>query len=242
MPVPDGIALSYEFVDSIVKGDESTITQLSDECAQIAGPFAVRSSAIGEDGAAASFAGQHTTILNVVDTPSVLYAVRSVWESGRSESAIAYRTRMGTDMDVQIGVVIQKQILSDVSGVLFSRNPITGGAELLIEASWGLGEAIVQGLVIPDRFRVSLDGNVLEQSTGVKDIAIKPDGVGNVQQVPVSSDLVKTLCLDATKLNALRELVFLCDEIFGKTPHDIEWAIQNDQLFLLQRRPITGLS
>ena len=108
-------------------------------------PLAVRSSAVGEDSAGASFAGQHITVLNVPSADDVEAAVREVWWSANSDSAITYRKRLGVFARPSVGVVVQSLLQPDTAGVMFTRNPITGADERMIEASWGLGEAVVSG-------------------------------------------------------------------------------------------------
>lgn len=240
LPVPDGYALDPTLVDAIAHGDEAARAELGRVCEDMPGRLAVRSSAIGEDGANASFAGQHATLLNIYGTDAVIAAVEAVWQSGQSASAMAYRQRVGADLVVRVGVVIQQLVAADVAGVLFTCNPVTGTDELLVEASWGLGEAIVQGLVIPDRYRISRTGAVLEATAGVKDTTVRRDPEGTIRQEAVAPDLVDRLCLDATQLAALRDLVNRCDGLFGPGPHDIEWAFEGQTLNLLQIRPVTS--
>ena len=114
----------------------------------------MRSSAVDEDGTDASFAGQHLTLLNVPSADDVPSALREIWWSANSDSAITYRQRVGLFTRPSVGVVIQTLLDPDVAGVMFTKNPVTGADERVIEASWGLGEAVVAGLVIPDTFRV----------------------------------------------------------------------------------------
>ena len=130
----------------------------------LTGPLAVRSSAADEDGADASFAGQHLTLLNVPSVDDLGAAVREIWWSANSDSAITYRQRVGLFQQPSVGVVVQSLLDPDVAGVMFTQNPINGADERLIEASWGLGEVVVAGRVIPDTFRIDRDGVVLERS------------------------------------------------------------------------------
>lgn len=239
LPVPEGFALDPSFVDAIVNSEAAALAALGDVIEKMSGPLAVRSSAIGEDGPDTSFAGQHATVLNVNGTSAVITAIKTVWQSGRSEAALAYRKRVGANMDVRVGVVIQALIVADVAGVLFSCNPVTGADELVIEASWGLGEAIVQGLVIPDRYRIGKTGDILEQSIGIKDIAVRIDPDDTTLEEAVAPGLIHSACLNPSDLQALRELVVKCDETFGTGPHDIEWAIAGQTVYLLQRRPVS---
>ncbi len=239
LPVPDGIAVAAETVDALAAG--STVARDEFFCAasKLEGPVAVRSSAVGEDSAEASFAGQHATKLNVHGPEMALHAAIEIWKSGRTENALAYRQRMGTSHEPQVGVVVQRLVHADVAGVLFTCNPVTDLDEIVIEAAWGLGESVVQGMVIPDRIRMTRAGAVLERQAGFKEIAVRKSPDGGTYHEPVPLPLARRICLGYPELRALHQLAGLCDETFGQEPHDLEWAIQNNQVFLLQRRPIT---
>jgi pyruvate, water dikinase len=126
-----------------------------------------------------------------------------------------------------------------VAGVLFTRNPVTGAAERVIEASWGLGEAVVAGLVTPDRYVLGAGGQLLESRAGDKDLAIRYRASGGTHEVAVEPHLVDALCLTSADLAALHALVHRCDDAFGSDEHDIEFAFRSGTLSLLQRRPIT---
>ena len=121
----------------------------------LGGPLAVRSSAVDEDGADASFAGQHLTLLNVPSADALGTALREIWWSANSDSAISYRKRVGLFTRPSVAVVVQVLLDPESAGVMFTRNPISGADERMIEASWGLGEAVVAGVVIPDSYRVA---------------------------------------------------------------------------------------
>jgi pyruvate,water dikinase len=203
------------------------------------GPWAVRSSAIGEDSAGASFAGTHLSVLGVVGTAAVRDAVRRVHDSAHEPSAVAYREQHGLDPAPRMAVVLQEMVASEVAGVLFTRNPVTGAQERLIEASWGLGEIVVSGEVTPDQYRLSPDGIPLERTTGEKDIALRLGADGRVEKQEVPPELVGAPCLDDERLAALHALAAACDSAFGVEDHDIEFAFAGERLFLLQRRPIT---
>jgi pyruvate,water dikinase len=202
-------------------------------------PRAARSSAVGEDSAVASFAGQHLTCLNVCSPGALVEAVRAIFASARSESALAYRRRLGVEDEPRIGVVVQELVLADRAGVLFSRNPVTGAEEIVIEASWGLGEAVVAGLVTPDRFRLNPDGAVLERAIGMKDVAVRAAPDGGTWETPVAASLSRASCLDDSDLERLWQLAARCEEVFG-AGQDLEWAFAGDRLHLLQRRPVTA--
>ena len=241
LPVPDGFALAADLVEALAQGDQEALATLDKVGARLVAPFAVRSSAIGEDSAAASFAGQHATMLNVVGVTAIAQAVATVWCSAWSESALAYRGRVGAVGPVRMGVVVQRLVAADVAGVLFTRNPITGADELVIEASWGLGEAVVQGLVVPDFYRVTRTGEVIERRSGAKTVALRRLTNGGTRVEPVEPGLVAHLCLGESHLRALSQLALGCVDVFGQGPHDIEWAFAADTAYLLQRRPVAAM-
>ncbi len=239
LPVPDGFALSALWVDGAVKGEAFAARELRELLPKLQHSVAIRSSAVGEDSAGASFAGQHATCLHVEpELEAVLAAVRHVWESGRTDSAGAYRQRLGIEGPAQVGIVVQRMVEPTVAGVLFSRDPMTGEDVRVIEAAWGLGEAVVAGLVTPDRFRMARDGTILERSPGYKDLLIRHKAGGGTEEVAVDNDRVHALCLDDSQLLALHRLTEQCEQVYGGE-QDIEWAFAGADLFLLQRRPIT---
>ncbi|HKO93708.1 MAG TPA: PEP/pyruvate-binding domain-containing protein, partial [Polyangiaceae bacterium] len=198
----------------------------------------VRSSAIGEDGASASFAGQHVSVLNVRTPAALIDAVVSVYESARSTAALAYRRRMGITSEPRMAVVLQQLVPAESAGILFTRHPLTGADERVIEGSYGLGEAVVSGLVTPDRFRLARGGAVLERSLGEKDIAIEWAPGGGTREVDVAPERAARLCLGDAQLAQLEALAAACEAAFPG-PHDIEWAFADGKLYLLQRRAIT---
>jgi pyruvate,water dikinase len=193
---------------------------------------------VDEDGAAASFAGQHLTLLNVHSATDVPGAVREVWWSANSDSAITYRQKVGLFTRPSVGVVVQTLLNPTAAGVMFTENPVTGADERMIEASWGLGEAVVAGLVVPDNFRVDRSGQVLERKAGRKKIAVRslPSGGTFEEQIPAPQ--VSQFCLDDAQLGALGELALRCEQVYGPR-RDIEWAVQDGTLYLLQCRAIT---
>jgi hypothetical protein len=236
--VPPGVGLSGPLVDSIASGDPASTAALLEAARALPTPLAVRSSAVGEDSAGASFAGQHITVLNVPSAADVEAAVREVWWSANSDSAITYRKRLGVFARPSVGVVVQSLLQPDTAGVMFTRNPITGADERMIEASWGLGEAVVAGRVIPDTYRVARDGEVLDRRPGLKKIAIRPDPDGGTVDVEVAADLVESLCLRDEQLQALSALADECERVYG-AERDIEWAFADGQLYVLQCRAVT---
>ncbi|MEN3343304.1 MAG: pyruvate, water dikinase [Actinomycetota bacterium] len=238
LPLPPGVALSGEIVEAVASGEERAIDKVAKAVRPLGGPLAVRSSAVDEDGADASFAGQHLTLLNVPTADEVSSALREIWWSANSDSAITYRQRVGLFTRPSVAVVVQALLDPDVAGVMFTRNPITGTDERVIEASWGLGEAVVAGSVIPDHFRVDRSGAVLERTPGLKKHAIRALPEGGTVEEAVAPELVERLCLDDDQLGELNALAGRCEEIYGPA-RDVEWAFAGGRLYLLQCRAVT---
>jgi hypothetical protein len=238
LPVPPGVALSGPVVDAVASGEAAVIEHVAECVRSLPAPFAVRSSAVGEDGADASFAGQHITLLNVPSPDHLCDAVREVWWSANSDSAITYRQRKGQFVQPSVGVVVQALLDPDVAGVMFTQNPISGADERVVEASWGLGEAVVSGRVIPDHYRVTRSGEVLERTTGMKKFAIRRASDGGTVDEQIAAEDVERHCLSDALLAELNDLATRCEELYGNG-RDIEWAVAGGQLYLLQCRPMT---
>lgn len=238
LPLPPGVALSGSIVEAVAAGEERAIKKVARSVRPLHGPLAVRSSAVDEDGAEASFAGQHLTLLNVPSSDRVSSAVREIWWSANSDSAITYRKRVGLFTRPSVGVVVQALLDPQSAGVMFTQNPITGADERLIEASWGLGEAVVDGRVIPDNYRVDRSGKVLERTPGVKKIAIRTLPEGGTVEEEVPPELVERPCLDEDQLGELNRLADRCELVYGPA-RDIEWAFADGELYLLQCRAVT---
>jgi len=240
LPVPPGAAVATTTVNRVAEGVGAAIEMVLASAHIPDARLAVRSSAVGEDSADASFAGQHVTKLNVRKA-AVHQAVRLVWESARTESALTYRARKGLPADPAIGAVVQMLVEPVAAGVMFTRNPVTGANERLIEASWGLGEAVVNGIVVPDRVRMSSAGSVLEFVAGDKDVKIWYGDDDGTIEVPVESSLRQRACIGDAHLAALQDLAERCGRVWGPAL-DIEWALGGDDtIYLLQCRPITTL-
>jgi pyruvate,water dikinase len=238
LPVPPGIALTGSIVEEVAAGEERAIKEVTNAAGKLATPLAVRSSAADEDGAEASFAGQHVTLLNVRGVDDLAAALSEIWWSANSDSAITYRQRVGLFTRPSVGVVVQSLLDPETAGVMFTKNPVTGADERVVEASWGLGEAVVAGLVIPDHFRLDRTGQLLEGTPGLKRIAIRcVPGGGTVEQ-DVPGELAERLCLDDARLLELNDLAGRCEEIYGEG-RDIEWAVAGGTLYLLQCRAVT---
>ncbi len=238
LPVPDGLALDVECVDEIARIREGAAGPCAAMLRSLGGRAAVRSSAVGEDARDASFAGQHTTILNAVSAEGLIHAVHAVRTSAHSASALAYRARMNIPGAPRIAVVVQRLVDADRAGVLFTRNPTTGANERLIEAAWGLGESVVSGAVVPDSYRLDPEGRILERSPGVKDIELRLDAGGGTAEVAVDDARARAAVLSDADLDGLHRLALRCEAVFGMGL-DIEWAFEGGRLHLLQCRAIT---
>ncbi|WP_434388502.1 PEP/pyruvate-binding domain-containing protein [Melittangium boletus] len=238
LTVPPGFALSVRQVNEIAAGQPEAVARVRGLLEQVGPSVAVRSSAVGEDSANASFAGQHLTALAVRTQEGLVEAVKQVWASGRTEAALGYRRKMGRMDEPRVAVVVQRLVAAECAGVLFSCDPLTGADERVIEATWGLGEAVVAGLVTPDRYRISREGHILERSAGDKDVAILPLPEGGTKEVAVAPERVHALCLDDARLQALHALATRCEAHFGGR-QDLEFAFVGEDLYLLQRRAVT---
>jgi pyruvate,water dikinase len=206
-------------------------------------PVAVRSSATAEDLPGASFAGQQDTYLNVVGVGAVLEAVRRCWASLWTDRAVSYRATNGIDpRGVRLAVVVQRMVEVSVAGVLFTANPVTGKRhQAVIDASSGLGEAVVSGAVNPDHFVANTaTGEIVERRLGDKRVAIVARTGGGTERVELATDEEEASLSDAQIL-VLAELGGRVEEHYG-APQDTEWAIDGDGgVWLLQARPITTL-
>ncbi|WP_202806067.1 PEP/pyruvate-binding domain-containing protein [Actinopolymorpha alba] len=206
-------------------------------------PVAVRSSATAEDLPGAAFAGQQDTYLNVVGEEALLDAVRRCWGSLWTDRAIAYRRRRGIDSDeVRIAVVVQAMVQADTAGVMFTANPVTGErGEIVIDASEGLGEAVVSGLVTPDHYVLDPDGKVREWSPGRREVVIRgTSGGGVTHEEGQGQSTAKPQRLPAGVLEELARLGTSVAEHFGR-PQDIEWAYADRRVWLVQARPMTAV-
>ncbi|MBP7149561.1 MAG: hypothetical protein KBD01_18695 [Acidobacteria bacterium] len=240
LPVPPGVALPVELVQAVRRGDAAACAAVAAAVRALGGPVAVRSSAIGEDAAGSSFAGQHLTRLNVRGAREAIAAVVAVHDSAATEAACAYRRRMGLPEAPRMAVVIQRLLEAQSAGVLFTRNPLDGRDELVIEAAWGLGEAVVSGTVTPDLYRVGRDGRVLEASVAFKHVALHPDAAGGTVEVRLPPETAAARVLGERELARLHELAREGEAAYGPDL-DIEWVIAGGEVFLVQCRAITRI-
>ncbi|MFF0988316.1 PEP/pyruvate-binding domain-containing protein [Kocuria nitroreducens] len=206
-------------------------------------PVAVRSSATAEDSPEASSAGQQDTYLNVVGEEAVLDAVRRCWASLWTDRAVAYRQDHGVEESaLGLAVVVQSMVAAEVSGVLFTADPLTGRrGRSVVDAAPGLGEALVGGALDPDRFVLeTATGRVLERVPGGKRTEVRPAPGGGTERVRRASRADR-LCLTDEQVRTLAALGARAEQLFG-TPQDLEWAIGTDgRVLLVQSRPVTTL-
>ena len=207
-------------------------------------PVAVRSSANAEDLPGLSFAGQQETYLNVQGTDEVIAAVRDCWASLWTPQAISYRHQNGIDQgSVAMAVVVQVMVRSEVSGILFTANPATGErSELIVNASFGLGEAVVSGQVTPDTYIVDRETlRAKDTVIGPKAQQIVPDGSQGTRLADVDEDSRGQSSLTDAMLRQLSSTAIDIEKLHDGVPQDIEWAVVGEELHLLQSRPVTNL-
>ncbi|MGI5837408.1 MAG: PEP/pyruvate-binding domain-containing protein [Chloroflexota bacterium] len=230
----DGAAIPEEIASAIRQAYE----QLDGGEAAVA----VRSSATAEDLPEASFAGQQETYLNVRGEDALLDAVRRCWASLWTARAMAYRARQGIAPEsVSLAVVVQRMVDAEAAGVLFTANPANGRRDqAVIDATWGLGEALVGGAVTPDHLVVDKgSGRVLSRETADKAMMTVPTENGTAEQ-PVPEKMRRQPVLDDRTAAELVRYGVRIETQFG-APQDIEWALADGQVIILQSRPITAL-
>jgi phosphohistidine swiveling domain-containing protein len=206
----------------------------------IPAPVAVRSSASTEDLAIASFAGQQTTLLNVCDEGQFLQAVVECWASLWSPQAVLYRAQQGVSEEPMMAVLVQKMVGAESAGVAFSRDPVSGEERVVVEATWGLGEAVVCGASEVDRYTAS---RATCQEAGPPAVGHKREmrmlaGGGGLQSVQVPGNLRDVRVLSPGQVRQISKAVLALEQHFG-CAQDVEWALAGGQLYILQSRPIT---
>jgi pyruvate,water dikinase len=211
------LAQDYQAAQALLQQAEPPRTAILDGYQSLGGKVAVRSSACAEDSEAASYAGQQETYLNVCGGDEVCARVRDCWASFFSERALFYRAHKGSLNDLGMAVVVQKMLTPLKSGVLFTADPVNRRRDrMIIESIFGLGEQMVSGEVTPDYYIIDLTGNIKRER------------------------IVDQRVLEPQEIRQLAQLGAELARRFG-APQDIEWAIEDDKLYLLQSRPITTL-
>lgn len=203
--------------------------------------YAVRSSATAEDLESASFAGQQDTYVNIIGTDAILAHVRKCWASLFTDRAVLYRLQNGFDhRTVYLSVVIQKMIFPDAAGILFTADPVTGNRKTVsIDASFGLGEALVSGLVNADTYKVQ-DGKIIDKKISTKKLAINAVKGGGTKEEGITVDQQNEQTLTDAQILELETIGRTIEAHFGR-PQDIEWCIADGTFYIVQSRPITTL-
>jgi pyruvate,water dikinase len=228
----EGIAIPGDLSAAITRA----LAQLGEQAA-----YAVRSSATAEDRPTASFAGQQDTYLNVVGPAAILQHVRRCWASLFTERAVTYRQLGGVDhREVHMAVVVQRMVFPRAAGILFTADPVTSNRKVAsVEASFGLGEALVSGLVNPDVFTVR-DGEVVTRAIAVKRRAVHASPTGGTREQAIDPGQREQPVLTDEQVVRLARLGRRIEARFGR-PQDIEWCLAGDEFQIVQSRPITTL-
>ena len=228
----EGIAIPDDLAAAITR----SVTRLGGQAA-----YAVRSSATAEDLPTASFAGQQDTYLNVVGPAAILQHVSRCWASLFTERAVTYRLRNGFDhRKVHMAVVVQQMLFPQAAGILFTADPVTSNRKVVsIEASFGLGEALVAGLVNADVYKVR-DGEVVAKAVATKQLAIHARPGGGTRELAIEPESQEQPALTDAQIVRLAQLGRRIEAHFGH-PQDIEWCLVDDGFQIVQSRPITTL-
>jgi pyruvate,water dikinase len=222
--------------DDLAAAITGALAGLGDEAA-----YAVRSSATAEDLPTASFAGQHDTYLNIVGPAAILQHVSRCWASLFTERALTYRLRNGFDhRKVHMAVVVQQMVFAEAAGILFTADPVTSNRKVVsVEASFGLGEALVNGLVNADVYKVR-DGEIVDKAVATKRVGIHASPAGGTLEEAIDRERQDEPALTDAQIVRLAELGRRIEAHFGR-PQDIEWCLADDGFQVVQSRPITTL-
>ncbi len=230
--VIEGIAIPQDINEEITR----RLSRLDEKNA-----YAVRSSATAEDLPTASFAGQQDTYLNIIGKEAILKHISKCWASLFTERAVIYRLQNGFDhRQVHLSVIIQKMVFPQVAGILFTVDPVTSNRKVLsIDASFGLGEAMVSGLVNADSYKVC-NGKVIDQKISTKKLAIYALNDGGTKEHEIEPEMQNQPALTDGQILQLERLGRKIEAHFG-SPQDIEWCLVDDTFYIVQSRPITTL-
>src|SRR5258707_2130626 len=230
--VIEGTGIAKEIDEAVTH----LITKLGDKNA-----YAVRSSATAEDLPTASFAGQQDTYLNIIGKEAILKHISKCWASLFTDRAVIYRMQNGFDhKKVHLSVVIQKMVYPEAAGIMFTADPITSNRKLLsIDASFGLGEALVSGLVSADCYKVQ-EEEIVDKMIATKKLAIYGLKEGGTETQQIAPDQQKTQTLTEQQILQLARIGRQIEAYFG-CPQDIEWCLVDDTFYIVQSRPITTL-
>ncbi len=227
-----GVLLNVTMPSDVVEAVTHYHSQFGEENA-----YAVRSSATAEDLPHASFAGQQDSYLHVIGKDSILEHIRKCWASLFTDRAVIYRMQNGFDhIQVHISVIIQRMVSSQVSGILFTADPVTSNRKVVsIDAGFGLGEALVSGLVSPDSYKVQ-DGLIIDKKIGTKKSAIYGVDGGGTETQPIPPDQQKAAALTDEQVIQLSRIGRKIEAHFD-CPQDIEWCLEDDTFYIVQSRP-----
>jgi phosphoenolpyruvate synthase/pyruvate phosphate dikinase len=230
--VIEGIAIPQDIQEEITR----LLSRLDEKKA-----YAVRSSATAEDLPTASFAGQQDTYLNIIGKEAILKYISKCWASLFTERAIIYRLQNGFDhRKVRLSVIVQQMVFPQVAGILFTADPVSGNRNVLsIDASFGLGEALVSGLVNADLYQVC-NGKVIDKKIATKKLAIYAVKEGGTHEQAIEPEWQNRQALTDEQILELARLGRKIEELFG-SPQDIEWCLADDSFYIVQSRPITTL-
>ncbi|WP_379139765.1 phosphoenolpyruvate synthase [Paenibacillus sp. sgz500992] len=230
------LIMEAEIPSDVVKAVTQYLSQLGDELG-----YAVRSSATAEDLPHASFAGQQDTYLNIIGKKAILQHISKCWASLFTERAVIYRMQNGFDhSQVYLSVIVQKMVFPQASGILFTADPIGNNRKLLsIDASFGLGEALVSGLVSPDCYKVQ-EEEIVDKIISTKQLAIYGLPEGGTETRQLDPDQQKAQTLTEQQILQLARIGRQIEAYFG-CPQDIEWCLDHDTFYIVQSRPITTL-
>ena len=230
--VIEGISISKDIAEEIA----GYLTKFGEKDA-----YAVRSSATAEDLPTASFAGQQDTYLNIIGREAILKHISKCWASLFTERAVIYRLQNGFDhRKVHLSVVVQKMVFPEVAGILFTADPVTSNRKVLsIDASFGLGEALVSGLVNADNYKVH-NGKIVDKKISTKKLAIYALKDGGTKEQDIEPEMQNMQALTDEQILQLEQIGRKIEERFG-CPQDIEWCLAHDTFYIVQSRPITTL-
>ncbi|MNK74808.1 Phosphoenolpyruvate synthase [compost metagenome] len=230
------IIMEVDIPSDVVKAVHRYLFQFGEQHA-----YAVRSSATAEDLPHASFAGQQDTYLNIIGVDAILHHISKCWASLFTDRAVIYRMQNGFDhSQVYLSVIVQRMVVSQSSGILFTADPITSSRKLLsIDASFGLGEALVSGLVSADCYKVQ-EGKIVSKRIATKKLAIYGRKEGGTETQQIDPDQQKTQTLTDEQILQLARIGRQIEAHFGQ-PQDIEWCLVDDTFYIVQSRPITTL-
>ncbi|GLI04452.1 putative phosphoenolpyruvate synthase [Paenibacillus tyrfis] len=230
------IIMEAEIPSDVVKAVAHYLSRFGEEHA-----YAVRSSATAEDLPHASFAGQQDTYLNIIGKEAILQHISKCWASLFTDRAVIYRMQNGFEhSQVYLSVIVQRMVFPQASGILFTADPVTSNRKLLsIDAGFGLGEALVSGLVSADCYQVQ-EGKIVDKRIATKKLAIYGRKEGGTETRPIDPDQQKTQTLTEEQILQLARIGRQIEAYFG-CPQDIEWCLDHDTFYIVQSRPITTL-